>query len=168
MSNPSPPKKDEPIIQKAIEVCRDRGAASELRRYWSPATMHYAFPPLGRVGVRDPRSADAITAALYAVNPNHRGGGLRLGFALKKLGNGQESFDSHVRRLLASDSLEDAGDQLQRIFVRLSGSSVSLDYNTLLWDLRKWANRSEEVKTSWGKDYWMSPHDVEAEGVLAS
>ena len=168
MSNTSQPKTDDPLIQKTIEVCRDRGTASELRRYWSAATKHYSFPAFGRIGVRAPRSADAITAALYAINPNHRAGGMRVGQALKKFGDGQESFDAHVRRLLASDSLEDAGDQLQRIFARFGSSGVSLDYNTLMWDLRKWTNRSEEVKTSWGKDYWMTPKDLEPEEVVAS
>ena len=147
MSNTPQKKQNEPLIEKTIEVCRDRGTASELRRFWSTATKHYAFPGLGRIGVRDPRSADAMTAALYAVNPNHVAGGLRL---------------------VASDSLEDAADQLQRILVRFNGAGVHLDFNTLLWDLRKWTNRSEDVKTSWGKDYWMGQKDVESEEAVAS
>ena len=168
MSNTPQKKQNEPLIEKTIEVCRDRGTVAELRRFWSTATKHYAFPGLGRIGVRDPRSADAMTAALYAINPNHVAGGLRLGQALKKFGDGQESFDAHVRRLLASDSLEDAADQLQRILVRFNGAGVHLDFNTLLWDLRKWTNRSEDVKTSWGKDYWMGQKDVESEEAVAS
>ena len=161
MSNETPKKPDEPLVQDIVAVCRERGAAAELRRYWSPATRHYAFPVLGRIRVRDPRSPDAITAALYATNPNHKPGGLRPGKALQQFARGEESFDAHVRRLLASDSLEEVGSQLQRLFVRLEGTGIALDYNRLLWDLRNWSSHSEDVKTAWGKDYWMSPKELE-------
>lgn len=152
---------DEPLIANVIAICRERGASSELRRFWSPATRHYAFPVLGRLRVGDPRSPDAITAALYATNPNHKPGGPRPGKALQQFARGEDSFDAHVRRLLASDSLEDVGSQLQRLFVRLAGAGIALDYNRLLWDLRKWTNHAEDIKTAWGQDYWMSPKELE-------
>lgn len=161
MSTDTPEKPDEELIQKLVAACRDRGAAAELRRYWSPATRHYAFPVLGRIGVGSPRSADAITAALYALNPRHTPKGLRPGQALQRFAGGEDSFDAHVRRLLASDDLDDVADQLQRLFVRLDGEGIALDYNRLLWDLRNWAKKSEDVKTRWGQDYWMNSKELE-------
>lgn len=161
MSTEKPVKPDEPLIAAVVAAGRDRGASAELRRYWSPATRHYAFPILGRLQVRDPRSADAVTAALYAVHPNHKPGGPRLGQALRKFADGQDSFEPHVKRLLSADSLEEVADQLQRLFVRLRGKGIALDFNRVLWDLRKWTSKSEEVKTSWGQDFWMSPKELE-------
>jgi CRISPR system Cascade subunit CasB len=168
MSQKTPKDTDEELVQKLVATCRDRGSSAELRRYWSPATRHYAFPVLGRIGVASPRSADAVTAALYALNPRHDVGGLRPGQALQRFAGGEDSFDAHVRRLLASDDLDDVADQLQRLFVRLDREGISLDYNRLLWDLRNWAKQSEDVKTRWGQDYWMSSKELENAEALAS
>lgn len=168
MSQDTSKNPDEELIQRVIAACRDRGSAAELRRYWSPATRHYAFAVLGRIGVTSPRSADAFTAALYALNPRHAAGGPRVGQALQKFGGGEDSFDAHVRRLLASDDIEEVADQLQRLFVRLDREGISLDYNRLLWDLRNWSKKSEEVKTRWGQDYWMKSKDQDAIEALAS
>jgi CRISPR system Cascade subunit CasB len=168
MSQDTPKNPDEELVQKVVAACRDRGSAAELRRYWSPATRHYAFPVLGRIGVSYPRSADSFTAALYAMNPRHAAGGARLGQALKKFAGGEDSFDAHVRRLLGCDDLDEVADQLQRLFVRLDGEGIALDYNRLLWDLRNWSKKSEEVKTRWGQDYWMKSKEQEAAEALAS
>ena len=168
MSQDTHKNPDEELIQRAVVACRDRGSAAELRRYWSAATRHYAFPVLGRIGVTNPRSADAFAAALYALNPRHTSGGLRPGQALQKFAVGEDTFDAHVRRLLASGDLDEVADQLQRLFVRLDREGISLDYNRLLWDLRNWSKKSEEVKTRWGQDYWMKSKEQEAAESLAS
>jgi len=168
MIQKTPEDTDEELIQKLVATCRDRGSSAELRRYWSPATRHYAFPVLGRIGVTSPHSPDAVTAALYALNPRHITGGLRPGQALQRFAGGEDSFDAHVRRLLASDDLDDVADQLQRLFVRLDRESISLDYSRLLWDMRNWAKKSEDVKTSWGQDYWMSSKELDSAKALAS
>jgi CRISPR system Cascade subunit CasB len=168
MSQDTPENPDEELVQRVVAACRDRGSAAELRRYWSPTTRHYAFPVLGRIGVTNPRSADAFTAALYALNPRHAARGPRPGQALKKFADGEDSFDAHVRRLLACDDLDEVADQFQRLFVRLDGEAIALDYNRLLWDLRNWAKKSEDIKTRWGQDYWMHPKEQQAAESLAS
>jgi CRISPR system Cascade subunit CasB len=167
MNQDTPENPDDELIKKVVSACRDRGSSAELRRYWSPATRQYAFPVLGRIGVTNPRSADAFTAALYALNPRHAAGGPRPGQALKKFANGEESFDAHVRRLLACDALDEVAEQLQRLFVRLGREGIALDYNRLLWDLRSWAKKSEDIKTRWGQDYWMKSKEMQATESLA-
>lgn len=168
MKTENPPIQD-PLIEKLVKTCDDRGNRAELRRFWSPATLHYAYPVLGRLGIfnqRNPgaitRNPDAITAALYAVSPHHAPNGLRVGQACRKLAGdkGFESFEKHFRRLLASEDLQEVGDQLHRIFKRLDRDSIALDYNRLLWNLRKWNKESGEIKTRWAMDFWQAPAEA--------
>lgn len=164
MSEQKNQKSDEQLIEQVVRVCADRGACAMLRRYWSVTTRHYAFPVLARLPVQSFDSPDAMAAALYAVNPNHNNGGPRLGQALYRLAHDKDpdAFERHFRRLLASESLEDAADQLHRLFKRLDRSGLGLDYNSLLWDLRKWRNDREGVRTGWATDFWLKPAEMEA------
>lgn len=162
MNNDSPVKPDESLIRRVIALCSDRGASAELRRYWSPTTQYYAFSVLGRLGIEHPNSADAYTVALYAVNPLHKSTGYRVGQALRRFADKEDSFDAHVRRLLASSSLNEVANRLQRLLIRLEKERIVLNYNQLLWDLRKWHHNASDVKTAWGKDYWMSLNELEA------
>jgi CRISPR system Cascade subunit CasB len=165
MTDTSHPNND-PFIERLVKICADRGSAAELRRFWSPATRHYAYPVLGRLGVANPQLPDAIVAALYAVNPQHANGGPSLGKACLKLAGGSlkadgfESFERHMRRLLASGDLAEVGGQLQRILKRLDRDSIALDYNKLAWNLRNWAKKSDEVKTRWAMDFWQAPAEL--------
>lgn len=161
---------NEPFIDQLLKLCSDRGHRAELRRYWSLGTRHYAYPVIGRLGVMsEPKLADAITAALYSVNPNHQLGGASPGKALLQLAggndkaNGFDSFERHFRRLLACEDgdLQEVGDQLHRLFKRLERETISLDYNRLLWDLRSWRNKSDDIKTRWARDFWQAPSEQE-------
>jgi CRISPR system Cascade subunit CasB len=152
----------DPFIEKIIKACGDRGTRAELRRYWSPATRHYAYSHLGHLGaLGDHKKPDAYTAALYAVHPNHSHGPT-LGSACRKLAgdSGFESFERHFRRLLASESLDDVADQLHRIIKRMERESIPLDYEKLLWNLRNWSKKSEDVKTRWAADFWQAPAEL--------
>lgn len=172
--NDEAPQKNDPFIDQLISVCKDRGYAAELRRFWSPTTQHHSYSPLGLLRVFDgsdsrshPRVADnakAITAALYAVNSRHVPGGQSIGSACNRLAGdaGFDAFERHFRRLLASDSLEEVGDQLHRIFKRMDRESITLDYNRVLKDLRNWPKWSESVKTRWAMDFWKTPSDIAA------
>ena len=161
MKTENPPIQD-PLIEKLVKTCDDRGNRAELRRFWSPATLHYAYPVLGRLGIPNPGNPDAITAALYAVSPHHAPNGLRVGQACRKLAGdkGFESFEKHFRRLLASEDLQEVGDQLHRIFKRLDRESIALDYQEVLKNLRFWKNYSETVKTRWAMDFWQAPSEA--------
>lgn len=152
----------DPLIERLIKACDDRGSRAGLRRFWSPATLHYAYPVLGRLGIPNPGNPDAITAALYAVSPHHASNGLRIGQACRKLAGdkGLESFERHFRRLLASGDLQEVGGQLHRIFKRLERESISLDYQEVLKNLRFWKSYSETVKARWAMDFWQAPAEL--------
>jgi CRISPR type I-E-associated protein CasB/Cse2 len=159
MKTENSPTQD-PLLEKLIKICTDRGSRAALKRFWSPATKHYAYPVLGMLGaLGKPKESDAFTVALYAINPYHEPNGSRLGQACHKLaaGKGFESFEKHFRRLLASDELEEVADQLHRIFKRMERDSIGLDYHRLLWDLRKWNKDQDNIKTDWAKDFWQAP-----------
>jgi CRISPR type I-E-associated protein CasB/Cse2 len=64
-------------------------------------------------------------------------------------------MDSRVRRLLASDTLDEVTLQIRRLLPLLGREGISINYNQLLWDLRKWNKDSDGVKTGWGRGYWM-------------
>jgi len=156
---------NEPFIDQLTRICQDRGHRAELRRYWSTATRHYAFPVLGRLGaLGDHRLPEALTAALYAENPNHQPGGNSLGRAALKLGAGEafESMERHFRRLLSANDneLEELGAGLHRLFIRLERANIVLDYNDLLWDLRRWPKEADTIKTQWACDFWQAPTDL--------
>ncbi len=175
-SRDTPPKpvpresQDEPLILDLLKLVKDRGRASELRRYWSPTTRYsYAVPVLGQLHILD-KPADQIAAALFAEHCRqavlHHPGGANIGAALRQLAGGRSdapAFDSterHVRRLLASDTLEEVGEQLHRLIRRLQRMSIPLDHNKLLWDLRRWSKHSDDVKTHWALRFWQAPAEL--------
>jgi CRISPR type I-E-associated protein CasB/Cse2 len=150
------------FIAQLARLCDDRGYSASLRRYWSETTRHQALPTLGRLGaIGDDRTS--TIAALYAVNPNHvEGSGI--GRAALRLGDrkdGDHPYDRHFRRLLACTDLEDLAPQLHRLVKRLSREGIPLDYAKLLKELRFWSTgHSENVKTSWAKEFWQAPADL--------
>ena len=170
-------RENEPFVDKLLKHCsgdHNRGNRAELRRYWSTATRHYAWPHLGRLNAISHRQNESITpegilAALYAENPNHALGGMRLGqVALKLAGGRQESesfksFERHFRRLLSCEdgNFKELAYQLYRLCKRMERDSIALDFNQLLWDLRNWRNKAEKVKTDWARDFYQAPTDQE-------
>lgn len=149
------PSENEFLVDGVARICRDRGSAACLKKYWSDGTRHYAFPVFGALGIKIPDGADARMVALFALHPKHSPESSGFGRALKKLDGGTGGMDSRVRRLLAADDLDDATLQIRRLMPMLAREGVSVNYNSLLWDLRKWGKDPDEVKTRWGRDYWM-------------
>jgi len=162
-------KTNDALIVKLLKLQDDRGSISHLKRFWSPATLHYAYPILGRLPLsdfkrKDPITAwpDAITAALFAVHPKHQLGGMSIGKAALSLGDRKEDkhpYDSHFRRLLACESLEEVSKQLLKLLRRLDRDREGhpLDYNQVMWDLRNWEKESDKVKTRWAMHFWNTP-----------
>jgi CRISPR type I-E-associated protein CasB/Cse2 len=147
------------FLTRLQSVVADRGNRAALRRYWSPTTRHQAYPLLGQLGaLSDDRKT--ILAALYAEQPEQQNG-QSVGKAALKLGDrdkdGKHPYDSHFRRLLACDSLDDLAQQLHRLVKRLQREGIGLDYAELLKNLNFWANYSEDVKVRWAADFWQAP-----------
>lgn len=167
-------KANDPFINKLIDACDDPGSAAALRKYWSPTTAHYAYPILGRLRVPNLKHPDAITAAIYSINPNHKKSGNSVGKACLQLAGGRinasgfDTFEPHMQRLLASTELDDLKPQLRRISIRLKHAGIHIDYNRLMWDLRKWNKQSDKVKTQWAMQFWQAPaQHIATEGVEA-
>lgn len=165
------------FLDNLTRAAADRGKRAALRKYWSPATRHQAYPVLGQLGaLTDARKA--ILAALYAEHPEHREGNT-LGKAALRLGerkDGEHPYDRHFRRLLACEELGTTADpgelaqQLHRFVKRLAraASPVSIDYQLLLLDLRCWTKTSnpklrDDVKLRWAADFWQAPASLQPE-----
>lgn len=162
--NPKNDKTNDPLIDKLLKLQDDRGSLSHLRRFWSPSTLHYAYPILGRLGVPNPDRPDAITAALFSIHPLHGLGAHSIGKAALALGERKEDrhpYDAHMRRLLASDSLEDVSLQLRKLMKRLDREGKPMDFNRVTWDLRNWEKKSTDVKTRWAMDFWQAPAELQ-------
>lgn len=174
MTDSKPTRKNEPFIEQVLRWCggeNNRATRAELKRYWSPATRHQSWAILGRLGTLRPNhtSPETILAALYGVHPSHKMGSNRLGRAALTLAGGHirsdhfESFDRHFRRLLACEGgqLEELGGYLHRLFKRLEREDIPVDFNTLLWDLRNWHRRADDVKSEWARQFYQAPHETE-------
>jgi CRISPR type I-E-associated protein CasB/Cse2 len=149
------------FLARLRKVAADRGNRAMLRRYWSPATRHQAYPLLGKLGAIDDQRK-ALVAALYAEHPEHRQG-TTVGVAARKipkLADGEHPYERHFLRLLACEDLADLGQQLHRLVRRLAREGVGLDYEDLHKRLNFWANHRESVKVLWASGFWQSPQPV--------
>jgi len=146
------------FLKRLQNIVADRGNRAALRRYWSPATRHQAYPLLGQLGALED-NRKTILAALYAEHPEWQNG-QSVGKAALRLGDrkeGEHPYDRHFRRLLACQSLDDLGLQLHRLVKRLQRDGIGLDYAELQKNLNYWANYSENVKVRWAADFWQAP-----------
>ncbi|MBB5350957.1 CRISPR type I-E-associated protein CasB/Cse2 [Haloferula luteola] len=161
----SPPPNHDSFLQR-LQRCvdDDRGMRASLRKYWSPATRHQAYPILGILGALDD-SRKCLLAALYAEHPLHKDG-FTVGKAALRLGDrsdGEHPFDRHFRRLLAAEKLGsvaapgDLAHRLHRLAMRLSREAVPLDYHAVHQNLNHWSSWADRVKLGWASDFWQSP-----------
>lgn len=147
------------FIERLIRLCKYGGHRSLLQRYWQDASRHQAMPALGKLSAigHDPTT---FVSALYAIHPLHSENGLGVGHAALCLGerrNDTHPFDTHFRRLIACNQIEETATQLLHLVKRLSQKSIPLDYAKLLKELRLWAtDHQESVKTTWAKEFWQA------------
>jgi len=167
----SPPDHDA-FLDSLIRAAADRGKRAALRKYWSPATRHHAYPVLGQLGaLTDVRKT--VLAALYAEHPDHREG-TTLGKAALRLGerkDGEHPYDRHFRRLLACEEIGTVADpgelaqQLHRLVKRLAREPIPLDFRELHRNLNFWAKWRGDVKLRWAADFWQAPQSLTPETV---
>jgi CRISPR type I-E-associated protein CasB/Cse2 len=147
------------FLDSLVRACEDRGHRAALRRFWSDATRHDAFPVLGRLSAigNEPRS---LVAALYAEHPHHSPSARSLGqTCLRVAGGDTDSYEAHFRRLLASQDLDDLATQVHRAIRRASreGAGLPVNYLQLLKDLALWRGYRDRVRTRWAQDFWQAP-----------
>lgn len=148
---------------------QDRGALSALRSWWRPASRHLALPVmadlLARSGIGTQRLDDPVWTALpalFAWHRRHRSEGrTNFGTTCRGLaGDQRETFDTHFRRVLAAERVEDLIEILRRHLLRAATEGVALDYRQLGIDLLQWRKSPEaarEVKVRWAKEYFRAP-----------
>ena len=147
------------FLNQLIRACEDRGQRAALRRYWSPATRHDAFPVLGRLRAigNEPRT---LVAGLFAEHPHHSDAARSLGQTCLRVAGGEvENYESHFRRLLSCDDLADLAVQVHRAIKRASREAAGLpvNYLRLLKDFAFWRDYRDNVKTRWAQDFWQAP-----------
>ena len=147
------------FLDNLVRACEDRGHRASLRRYWSNATRHDAFPVLGRLAAigNEPRS---LVAALYAEHPHHSDSARSLGQTCLRIAGGEaKNYEMHFRRLLASQDIDDLATQVHRAVRRAArdGSGLPVNYLQLLKDLALWRGYRDNVKTRWAQDFWQAP-----------
>ncbi len=145
-----------------------RGDRALLKRYWSPATRGYALPVLGRLRAIG-NDAKTITAALFAVHPQHKDI-TSFGETCRRVaGKNRDTFEPHFRRLLACETLDELAVQLPRLVKRAERGGAPINFVQLLLDLGGWRFYAEDIKTRWAKDFWQAPDpDVPANTELQS
>jgi len=144
-----------------LEQSKDRGKMSHLRRWWSPATKHYAYPVIAGLagGYSIDHPPTCIVAALFAVHPAHSEKSKNFGTTCRLVaGKHKDTFDSHFYRLLASeDLLNDLAPILYRIAKRAKKDGIAINFTQLHKDLCKWKYSAERIKTDWAKEYYCVP-----------
>ncbi|MDF1712191.1 MAG: type I-E CRISPR-associated protein Cse2/CasB [Akkermansiaceae bacterium] len=145
----------------ALENSNDSGPLSNLRRWWSPATRHYAFPVIARLagGTALDRPEICLIAALFAEHPTHSATADNLGATCRRIaGQNPESFEAHFRRLLSSQDLaSDLAPNLLKIIRRAKKEALPVNYEILEDDLRRWSHSAEKIKIGWAKSYYSVP-----------
>ncbi|MDB4375437.1 type I-E CRISPR-associated protein Cse2/CasB [bacterium] len=145
----------------ALENTKDRGPLANLRRWWSPATRHYAFPIIARLagGTALDRPEICLVSALFAEYPNHSEKADNFGATCRRIaGKNPESFEAHFRRILSSQDLaSDLAPNLLQIIRRAKKDALPVNYETLENDLRRWSHSAEKIKISWAKSYYSVP-----------
>ncbi len=104
--------------------------------------------------------------ALFAWHRRHHAGASNFGATCRALaGDQRETFDTHFRRVLAADRIEDLIEVLRRHLLRAATEGVALDYKQLGIDLLQWRkspDAARKVKVRWAKEYFRAPSEESA------
>lgn len=170
----SPEKKSDFSIVRMLATLKDGKERSYSSRYWSPATRkqsYRVFGPLAALDARFQTTPEMVICALYATHfregaEPHKTSRKSIGDTIRLLGGGNvkadefPSVEKHFLRLLASKELDDTADQLHRFMIRFRNhkSFLQVDYENLLWDLRRFLSNPEKTHHHWASDFWQAPN----------
>lgn len=149
------------LIRYLYELAKkdDRGALAALRRGagkapgTEPATFPYVVPFLAnRMDSSYHSWPEFCVASLFALNPRARAEGEGFGTTFRRLKE-NESRDLRFRALL--NARESELPKLLRHAIRqLAADETSVDWETLLNDLRRWKSTAKHVQRRWAQQYW--------------
>ncbi len=143
----------------------DRAALANLRRGFSETTEHRAWPYLAEwcdlANDRDRTIWRTIAAGAATLESSANTGNLgvtlrelALGRSAEKKDEALNSFAGRFRRLLACDSVGELCDHLTPIFRAAKQKEIPVNFRQLFWDLVKWGNDPQAVRTRWAQAYW--------------
>ncbi len=160
------------IRQAAHPVHGDRGKLAALRRGFSEATAHYAWPHIATYcDITDERSriiwltvaaAAATLAPHEGLMPSSRGGNMGTTLRLLALGEHNKydekalhSFEARFRRLLTCQTVSDLCRHIPRLILAATAKGKPVNVRQLFWDIRDWEHKERRnVRIEWAKGYW--------------
>lgn len=146
----------------------DRGVMANLRRGFSPATEHRAWPHVARLcDLEKPWSRLPVqtVCAAFATHPADTAAG-NFGDTLRRIAcdqggaDGLASFEARFRRLLACDDQQELCARLPAVVRAAKAKEVPVNYARLYGDICYWG---DAVKLRWASSYWGAKggdHDV--------
>ena len=93
-----------------------------------------------------------LTASLFALHPHHTDEPINLGRALKSIAN-NDSADKRFR-LIINANRDELPVLLRQAISLVSQGGVSINYHTLLSDLKHWEHPNEFVQQQWARSFW--------------
>ena len=148
---------------------KDRGVFADLRRGFSKTTEMRSWSYIGRfcnLNNDEERIVYQTIAAGFATNPEidntpYENWGSTMRKLAKEGSDENKTFDVYFRRILACNSVEDVCERLRAPIIASKSKSVSVPWESLFWDLLRWNERAEEIKTRWAANYWGVPRDCD-------
>jgi CRISPR system Cascade subunit CasB len=170
MTGPPPSRQAQRFVDWLLQNQQDRGVMANLRRGFSPATEHYAWPHLAQFCPLDDdrqRMIYTVVAACFAFHPLDTSEG-NLGTTLRSIAHSQAAgedplatYESRFRRLITASTVDEVCQQLRPIVQAAKARMVPINYGRLLDDLLRWDFASRDVKVQWAAEYFGRPPQEE-------
>lgn len=154
------------FIQWLTENRNDPGVMASLRRGFSEATEHYAWPHVAQFCPLDNdrlRTIYVTVAACYAFHPECTDQG-NLGTTLRRIALSQEAGDDPLstyrgrfNRLITATTVDEICQQLRPIIQAAKPRMIPINYTSLLVDLLRWDYAARDVKVEWAQEYYGTP-----------
>lgn len=156
---------------------RDRGALAHLRRSlaFAPGSFPRAYPYVERFVPRESHAGDPwrkalyLTAALFALHPEHRGD-ISLASALGSIARTRESTSVEQRFIaLLGAEPESLPNLLRQAVSLLAADDHPCDYVRLLDDLGVWlrhfdVDRRDSIRQRWARDFYRAYEPSSTDG----
>jgi CRISPR type I-E-associated protein CasB/Cse2 len=155
----------------------NRGIMADLRRGFSEATAHRAWPYLTPwCNLKDERDRfiwQTIAGGFATLESSEEFG--NIGTTLRRLAIGErrqktevnealKSFDGRFRRLLTCHTAQEVCGHLPGIIRAAKQKGVGVNLRQLFWDLVRWnGEKRDVVRVKWAAEYWGTPEEEGSE-----